>query len=126
MISTISNNETPGEKELEKERKRIEESDELITADQELIEELDSRLVYDDVDELRHAQVLKYVRLIAERSDAHGVPLQATRESKELVRTFLSWLEEGEYEGEKQTYTFGEKSKTHYRSALPKFGEGTR
>lgn len=98
---------------------------EISSQDYELIHEFDLLLVHDRVGDYRHAQLLAYILLIAKRRDAHEVGLSELSESKDAVKQLLRWIEEGEYydDDKDKTYEFGEKTKTHYRSALRKFGK---
>lgn len=110
-------------KEMERTIARIESSD-MDPKDRELLNEFKVLLSHDGYSEYWHGMVLERMSLIARRRDAHGVALADLFESDEAVLDILNWLQGGEYyDAEKEKlFTWGEKSQSHYRSALRKFG----
>lgn len=111
-------------KNLERVRERIKNTD-MDPNDRKLIREFDTLLKHDGIGKNWHAMVLDYIRLVASRRDAHGASLSELLDSKPAVLDFLDWLKEGEYYDKEtnELYEFGEKTQSHYRSSIRKFGK---
>lgn len=110
-------------RQLEKVRERIENAD-IVQEDRDLIEEFDTLLAHDGISKLWHSALLGWIGIIAARRDAHNVSLAELSDSKEEVLNLLEWIKKGEYydDEEEKLYEFKEKTQTHYRTSLRKFG----
>lgn len=109
---------------METVRKRIQEDDDIHDQDRKLLNEYDVLLEADSIGDYYHAQLLKYLSLIASRYDAVGVHLSEILNSKDAVIKLLHWINRGEYYDKKagRTFEFSERTKGHYRASARKFG----
>jgi site-specific recombinase XerD len=113
-----------GRKQMEKAQNKIDEAD-IDEDDRDLIRQFDILLSHDGIGYYWHAKLLLLIILLAQRRDAHGVGLRETLNSRQAVLELLDWIKGGEYVDHQahKVYKFGEKSQSHYRSCLRKFGK---
>lgn len=111
--------------ELKELLEQIRSSTTIRDEDKEVLVEFHRHLKHDSIGIKTRFFILKNLKLICERRDDHKVLLAEMLESKGAVLELLDWLDQGEYYDEEQdkVFQFGEKSQSHYRYALRKFGK---